>query len=414
MTQLFYERSTCRLCKFTDLKLAMPLVATPIGDKYLPPERRDETREVIPLDLYLCGGCGHLQTGAVINPEAIYKHYLSRPAAINPVLSDAYRQYAENLMSEIRPSRGALIVELGSNDGAFLNFFKERDMSVLGVDPAENLAGAATSSGIETLPTFFSSELAHSVRKERGPAAIVITNFAYANMDDLDNVTEGIRELISPNGVFVFETNYRVDVFQKDLLETVNHEHLSYFAVKPLNDFFRRHDMQLVNVERVPSKGGSIRCTVQLSGGPHPVSPTVKERIADEDSLGIYNTDFYQSCASHVREVRGELGRILDDIKAQGETVAGYGTSIGATIFCYQLGLGESVKFLVDDDPYRQNLVSPGYHIPVLSSQALYDQKPDYVLILAPLYSEQIIAKNQAYLEQGGHFVIIWPQVEIR
>jgi len=414
MSELYYERSTCRLCASGQLEMAMPLVATPVGDKYLPSDRRDETRETIPLDLYLCKSCGHLQTGAVVSAATIYKHYLSRPAAVNPVLSDAYRQYAEGIIADVHPSENGLIVELGSNDGAFLNFFKEQGMKVLGVDPAENLATAATNMGVETLPTFFSAELAAQIKAERGAASVIITNFAYANMDDLNDVTKGIRDLLAPDGVFMFETNYRVDIFQKHLLETINHEHLSYFAVMSLRDYFPRHGMELVNVEHVPSKGGSIRCTVQLAGGPRTVSANIQEHIANEESLGVYETGFYKACADHVQAAKEELGRILVKNGSQGKTFAGYGTSIGATIFTYQLGLGDSIKFFVDDDPYRQNLVSPGYHIPVVANQALFDEKPDYVLIMAPLYAEQIITKNQEYRDQGGQFIVIWPNIEIR
>ena len=414
MAEVYYDRSTCRLCLSDNLQMAMPLKATPIGDKYLPPERGEETRQTIPLDLLLCRDCGHLQTGAVIYAEVIYTHYLSRPAAVNTVLSDAYRHYAENIVERYRPSKDDLIVEMGSNDGAFLSFFKERDLTVLGVDPAENLAAAATARGIETKATMFSSDVSREIRQARGTASVFIANFVYANIDHVDDVTDGIRDLLAPHGVFMFETNYRVDVFQSDLVETINHEHLSYYAVRPLKAFFARHGMELIRAERVPSKGGSIRCTVQLAGGPHEVSPTVEECIRLEEQLGLYETDFYKSCAGHIHSVRQDLNELLNDLKAQGKSFAGYGTSIGATIYIYQLDLGEYLDFLVDDDPYRQELVSPGHHIPVVSGQSLCDDKPDYVLILAPLYAESIMKKNQAYIDQGGHFIVIWPEVVIR
>ena len=392
----------------------MHLLPTPVGDKYLPVERQEETRETIPLDLYLCSRCGHLQTGAVVNPNAVFKHYLSRPAAVNPVLSDAYREYAEGILTEILPNRHGLIVEIGSGDGAFLNFFKGRGIPVLGVDPAVNLAEAATNIGVPTLPTFFTSAVAHKIKTEHGAASAIVTNFTLASMDDLDDVTRGIRELLSPHGIFIFETQYRVDTFQKNLLETINNEQLSIFSVKPLNAYFALHKLELINVQHVPSKGGSIRCTVQRSGGKRAISPRVQEHIDLEDRLDVYNVAFCQPCASRIHDVREEMADVLETMNRNGKRVAGYGTSIGATMLTYQLGLGEAMQYFVDDDPYRQNLVSPGYHIPVLAPKALLEQKPDYVLITAPLYAEQIINKNHAYLERGGHFVIVWPTVEIR
>jgi len=413
MTELFYVRSTCRLCGSRDITQAMSLVPMPIGDKYLPYDNREESNDTVPLDLMLCSSCGQFQTNTLIDPDRIYPHYLSRPAAVNPVLSDAYQAYAKDVLNTYRPAKGSLVVELGSNDGIFLNFFKNQGMSVLGVDPARNLADAATKSGIETLPTLFTSDVARQIRKDRGPASVVIANFVYANIDDIEDATDGIRELLTPDGVFMFETNYRVDVFQKHLIETITHEHVSYFAVKPFKGFFERHGMKLVDVERVPSKGGSIRCTVQPIGSQAKVSPSVEESIALEEDLGLFGVDFYRPCASHIEAVRAELGQMLGGATSERKPVAGYGTSIGATTLIYQLGLGDKLKFLVDDDPYRQNLVSPGYHIPVTSAQALHDQRPNYVLILAPLYSERIRSRNQEYADGGGRFVDVWPQIEV-
>jgi len=414
MERLFHIRTTCRLCASRNLALAMSMTPIPVGDKYLPVEQCDETRETIPLDLYLCNGCGHMQLGAVANPDAVFKHYLSRPAAVNPGLSDAFKEYAQGILSDIGEKNNDLIVEIGSNDGTFLNFFKGHGMPVLGVDPAYNLAEAATKMGVPTMPVFFDSQAAHTIKREHGTASAIVTNFTLASVDNFDEFTQGIEEILSDHGIYMFETQYRVDGFQRHLLETLNNEQLSIFAVKPLNTYFHRHGLDLINVHHTPSKGGSIRCTVQRAGGPRPVSPTVQEHISLEDSLGVFGLDFYRPCASHIQAAREEVAQVLTTIKAGGQTIAGYGTSIGATMLTYQLKLGESISFFVDDDPYRQNLVSPGYHIPVLAPQALLEEKPDYVLIMAPLYTEQIINKNKAYVDQGGHFVTVWPEVEIK
>jgi len=413
MSPLYYKVEACRLCHSNNLELAMPLNPTPIGDKYLPPERKDETRETIPLDLFLCGDCGHLQTGAIIEPDLIYNHYLSRPAAVNSVLSDAYRQYGEHVMERYSPGAGDLVVEMGSNDGAFLNFFKEHGISVLGIDPAQNLAEAATNIGVDTIATFFSEEVAGSILEDKGQAAVFIANFVFANIDDVNDVVRGVHKVLAKDGVFMFETNNRVDIFQKFLIETINHEHASYFAVKPLRAFFARHEMELIDIEHMPSKGGSLRCTVQHAGGSHAVQPSVQDLIDKEEFLGVYSTAFYQGCADKIRSVREQLGTQAAAWREQGKTFAGYGTSIGATILIYQLGIGEYLDFLVDDDRYRQGLVSPGYHIPVVGPERLSIDKPDYVMILAPLYADPIMKKNQAYSDQGGHFINVWPEVVV-
>ena len=405
----YHVRDTCRLCGGDRLAEVLKLEPTPIPDKYLPEDRAAESTELIPLDLFLCEDCGNLQNGTVVDPERIYSHYLSRPAAVNPVLSSGYQEYAQRLLDRYDIGENDLVVEMGSNDGAFLSFFKQRGSTVLGVDPAKNLAEAAVKSGIETLPTFFSSEIGLQIREDRGPAKAVIANFVYANIDNVIDVTEGVRDLLAPDGIFSFETNYRLDVFEKDLIETINHEHLTYYAIKSLKVFFDRLGMELIEVERVPSKGGSIRCVVQLTAGPHKVSQSVDELIELEDRQGVYSAAFYESCANHLDRVRDAARELLAE---GGGPVAGYGTSIGATMLIYQLGLGASIDFLVDDDPYRQGLLSPGYHIPVKGPQALLKENASLALVLAPLYAQQIMEKNVAYRTQGGCFATIWPEVQ--
>jgi hypothetical protein len=413
MGALYYERKTCRMCLSEDLQMAMPLKPTPIGDKYLPPERGEESRELVPLDLLLCGQCGNMQTGAIIDPDVIYGHYLSRPSAVNPALSGAYKEYAESVVERYELSKDDLVVEMGSNDGAFLNFYKRLGIPILGIDPAQNLAAAAAKIGVETIATFFTEKVGGEIREKHGPASVFIANFVFANIDDLDDVVLGIRTLLAEDGVFICETNYRVDVFQKFLIETINHEHLTYYAVKSLQKYFARHAMELINVEHVPSKGGSLRFTVQHQGGPRAVDPSVQGHIDNEEALGLYDLGFYQAHIDKIESVKNELGQRLEEFKVQGKTFAGYGTSIGATILIYQLGFGEYLKFLVDDDPYRQGLVSPGFHIPVVSAQGLADEDPGYVLILAPLYAEPIMNKNQDYIDRAGHFINVWPEVKI-
>jgi SAM-dependent methyltransferase len=413
MSFTYYERKVCRLCHSEQMEMAMPLNPTPIGDRYLPEDRKEETRENIPLDLFLCADCGHLQVGAIINPNLIYDHYLSRPAAVNSVLSDAYRGYAQSIVERYQPGVESLIVEMGSNDGAFLNFFKERGIPVLGVDPAQNLAEVATKNGVPTITTFFAEAVAEDIVREHGNASVFIANFVFANIDDVDDVIKGVCKVLARDGVFMFETNSRVDIFQKFLIEAINHEHASYFAVKSLQTFLARHGLELINVEHMPAKGGALRYSAQFAGGPHAVQSAVEDYVRQEEELGVYTTEFYQECDGKIRSVREEMGGRLAAWKKEGKTFAGYGTSIGATILIYQLGLGTYLDFLVDDDPYRQNLVSPGFHIPVVSAEQLHEQRPDYVVILAPLYAESIMHKNKDYADKGGHFINIWPDMTV-
>jgi SAM-dependent methyltransferase len=328
-------------------------------------------------------------------------------------LTEHFRQYAEAVLNRINPLLGGLVIDIGSNDGTLLRFFQKRGMQVLGIDPAGHVAEKATNSGIETLPEYFTVELARKIKSERGCAAIITANNVFANIDELDDMITGIRQLMAPDGVFVFETSYLLDVVQKMLIETFFHEHLSYFSVKPLQDFFKHYGMELIDIERVPTKGGSIRCTVQLVGGPRKISPSVTELISIEENFGLQSSQPFKDFSSRLNARKNELHALLGELKAKGKSIAGYGASVGVTTIIYEFGIAGFLDFIVDDNPSRHGLFSPGYHISVLSSQVIYERKPNYILILAWGYAEPIMRKNQEYLEQGGHFILPLPEVKI-
>ncbi len=412
MSSLVSQRKTCRLCGSRNLELVLKLAPTPSGDAYVPLEKVKEIQQVYPLSVLLCRDCGHAQLSDVVNPEILYSNYIYT-TSISLGLAEHFRQYAEAVLSSIKPSMGALVIDIGSNDGTLLEFFQKQGMRVLGIDPASHLAAKVTESGIETIADFFTADLAVKARSERGPAAIVTANNVFANIDELDDMIKGIRRLMAPDGVFVFETSYLLDVIQKTLIETFFHEHLSYFSVKPLQAFFKRYGMELIDVERVATKGGSLRCTVQLAGGPRKISSSVAELIAVETHFGLQTAQPFKDFANRLNAGKNELHALLGELKARGKSIAGYGASVGVTTIIYEFDIAGFLSFLIDDNPSRHRLFSPGYHIPVLSSQVIYERKPDYVVILAWGYAEPIMRKNQEYIKEGGHFILPLPEVKV-
>lgn len=411
MNNACVRRETCRLCGSRELELVLPVAATPPGDHYVSAAELNEVQETYPHDIVLCRGCGLAQLAFTVNPDLLYGRYVY-VSSISLGLVEHFRGYAGDVLARVKPPAGARVVDVGSNDGSLLRAFKERGMSVLGVDPAADIARAATESGVETLAGYFTLDLARKLKAERGPAAIVTANNVTANVDDLAHFVEGVRHLLAPDGVYVFETSYLLDVVQKSLIETVFHEHLSYFSVKPIDAFFRRIGMQLFDVQRVPTKGGSIRGFVQLAGGPRPVSPAVAELIAEETKAGLHQPETFKAFGAKLDGVKSDLQRLLRDLKSQGKKIAGYGASVGVTTLLYQFGLDGLLEFIADDNPRKQHTFSPGHHIPVLPSAALYEKKPDYVLILAWAYAEPIMKKHQEFAAKGGRFIIPLPAVK--
>ena len=412
MPDTIVRRKTCRLCDGKDLKPVLKLAPSPLADSYIPENRLTEPQELYPLDLYQCGACGFSQMLDVVQPQVIYFDYIYETKS-SLGLVEHFRGYAEDVLSRIAPKPGSLVVDLGSNDGSLLGFFKARGMKVLGVDPAREIARKATGNGVETWAELFDSGLADRIRKERGPAAIITVNNLYANVDDLFDMTAGIKKLLASDGVFVFESFYLADLMENMVFDFIYHEHISYFSVKPLQVFFRSRGLELIDAQRVPTKGGSLRYTAQLAGGPRKVAPAVAELIALEERLGIQKPEAFKAFNDRIEDAKGKLVSLLRDLKAQGKTIAGFGASPTTTTLIYHYGITDMFDYIADDNPQRHNLFSPGKHIPVVPPETLYERKPDYVVVLAWRYAEPIIAKLGRYRKQGGRFIVPLPEVKV-
>ena len=413
MVDKFTLVNHCRMCDSKDLKVVLPLAPLPIGDRYVPYEEKKRVTETFPINVNLCQSCGHLQNSGFVDPSMIYVHYLSRPATTNPTLSKAFQEYIDHLWINYKKTEDTFLVESGSNDGAFSMYAKQKGARVLGVEPSPNVAEQANKNGVPTLCEYFTLELANKIKKKYGKANFFVANHMFANVPTSSDFIQGVRHLLADDGVFIMQTNYHVDVLQKNLIENFTHEHLSYFYVKPFKGFVERHDMELIDVQRVPAKEGSIRWFVQKKGGPYTVKSSVKELLELEKKLRVDKAEVYQMTLDFISTIKNRLHTLLDSEKASGKKIAGFGTSTGATTFSFNYDMGKLFDFFVDDDPYRHQLVSPVYHIKVLPSKAIYEKKPDYVVILAPLYADKIIEKNLDYLHLNGKFIKIWPTFQV-
>ena len=209
------------------------------------------------------------------------------------------------------------------------------------------------------------------------------------------------------------QTHYHKAVIEKNLIENFTHEHLSGFYAKPLKSFFERNGMELFDVKVVPAKSGSIRCFAQKKGGPNKILSSVEEVINDEVKFGMNKLDRHESVIEFIKKRKDEIHNFISPIIKEGKKIAAYGTSTGATTFSFNYNLGNLISFLIDDDQFRQGLLSPFYNIPVVSPKKIKEEKPEAIIILAPLYADNIINKNQDYLSQGGKFLKIWPEFQI-
>lgn len=408
----YFKRDDCRLCGSKDLKLIIDMGAVPLGDDFVTREQFDRKQGEYPLEINFCEECGLVQSTTVIDPDIIYSNYLYETSSSLGLMRH-FEDYAAYLMDKVHPPKGALTVDIGSNIGALLKGLKDHGMDVLGIDPAKALAEKATGNGLETWAAFFNREMAEKIRAEKGAAAIITANNVMANIDDLTDIMEGINTLLADDGVFVFETGYMVDTIQNVVIDNLTHEHLCYFSVLPLQSFFETHGLELIDVKRIPTKGGSIRGMVQRKGGGRPVTANVTGLATLERELGFERFAPFSVFGNLCETMKNEVVTLLTDLKAQGKKVGGYGASIGSTSLIHYMGIGELIDCLYDDNPIKIGMFSPVQHIPVYDSADIYTRKPDYILNLAWRYAGPIYRRHERYVQEGGRFISCLPTVEI-
>jgi len=418
MSTWIHKRNTCRLCDGLDLENVVPLreipIVTPnVNAAHAVQQFSGVLGQSVPLALYACRGCGHLQLLDVVSPDVQYNNF-SYTTSISLGLPEHFRKFAGEVMDSAGVAAGAMVLEVGSNDGTLLRAFKERGMKVLGVDPARKIAAQASASGIPTLATFFTEKLARELRAEHGAADLVIANNTFANLDDLNDFAAALRAVLAPGGVFVFETSYGADVVRKNLIDTVYHEHLSYFMVAPLERYFGRHGLQLIDVQHIWTKGGSIRGTVQLACGPRRRAASIDKMIAEEKRLGFDGLAPFRKMKVELDVLKAQVADAVGHRRAAGKRMAGYGASVGTVTLVQQFDLGAVLEFIADDKPLCEYVAGAGYRIPVGPAALVDERKPDSIIVLAWRYADPIISKHPRHLARGGEFIIPVPKLSIR
>jgi len=361
----------------------------------------------------LCSDCSHLQLTTVVSPKKLFENYVY-VSGTSPVFIKHFENYFNSIISKYNPDKNKLILDIGSNDGTFLKFFKDKGYKILGIDPAISISKKASKKGIKTITSFFSEGLAHNILNDYGEASIITANNVFAHSDNLIEILKGIKKILSSEGLFIFEVSYLVDVYEKSLFDTIYHEHLAYHSVKPLKKFFELNDMELIDVERISTHGGSIRGVVQKKGGGRRVQDSIKYLIELERKLGLHDIKEFLKFSNKILEIKTKLNDLIYKIKKEGKTIAGFGAPAKATTLMYQLGINkECIDFIVDDNPLKQGKFTPGLNIPIYSSETIKEKKPDYILILAWNFAESIIKNHKYFSSQNGKFIIPIPEVKV-
>ena len=403
-----YKRLDCRLCGSKNLSRELELTPTPPADSYVAKEFLKDEQSPIPLDLYLCSGCGHTQIGNVIDGKAVYDNYIYETASTLG-LGDHFKDCVETVMKQFSPKQGGLVLDIGSNDGILLKYFKDQGMEAIGIDPMPGIGEKAAENGIETLPDYFDEEYAIHFREKYGSPRVICSNNLVADTDDLSGFVRGVKNLMDEDSIFFFETFYFYLQVNNFVWDFTYHEHYSYFTIKPLVQYFDKMEMELIDVTPNLTKGGSMRVTVQLKGGTRKINPSVEEQILKEEKEGFQTKKVFERYSAKIQKGKKEFQEYMESLA--GKKIVGYGASATSTTLLYHYDMAGNLDYLVDDFVAKQGLFSPGNHLEVYPSEEIYSNKPDYVVILAWRYHEKIIKRHQRYLDEGGHFILPLPEL---
>lgn len=354
-----------------------------------------------------------MQLVEIVDPEILFRDYIY-VSGTSETMRAHFAAFATSVAARFGFGENDLVVEVASNDGTFLGNFEGRGLRLLGVEPATNIAKAARERGIDTINEFFGERLGDRVRSEHGPAVCVLANNVFAHVDDMHDFVRGVLRILGPDGIFIFENSYVRDMLDHLEFDSVYHEHLSYFSVTALSALFARHGMEIFDVEHQAVHGGSLRVFVQRVSGGHPVTEAPARFRDEERRAGLCDVATYKAFAARVYELRTSLLALLNRLRSEGKRIVAYGSSAKGNTLLNFMGIGpDLVAYLVDKSPLKQGTFSPGIHLPVMPVERLVEDRPDYAVILAWNFTDEILLQQRQYIDGGGRFIVPIPVPQV-
>ncbi len=413
LTQELDSKATCRLCGSNLRHTFVDLGMSPPCENFLKRDQVDQVEYYYPLHVRTCEQCFLVQLNEYVSPEEIFTEYAYFSSYSTSWVEHA-RRYCEGIAERLDLDADSLVVELASNDGYLLQHFVAMDVPVLGVEPAANVAHAAIEKGVPSIVDFFGVRLAKQMAANGQRADLIVGNNVLAQVPDLNDFVAGMKILLKPDGVITLEFPHIEKLMAENQFDTIYHEHFSYFSLLTVVEIARRHELKVIDVDELPTHGGSLRVYLSHRDAHHPVSMQVGQLLKRERDGGLNDIQSYLSFGEKAKRVKRDLLAFLIEAKNEGKKVCGYGApGKGNTLLNYCAIGPDFLDFTVDRNPYKHGRVTPGMHIPILPVEAIDMARPDYILILPWNLKDEIMQQMRHAKDWGAKFVVPIPSLTV-
>jgi SAM-dependent methyltransferase len=407
------RNGACRSCGSGALVPVLSLGDSPLANALLTKDRLSDPEARYPLDTVFCEQCALLQITATVPPDTLFHDYVYLSSTSDTVVNNA-----RDLSSRTMAARGldgtSLVVEIASNDGYLLSHYVTGGIPVLGIEPARNIARMAEERGVRTIAEFFGTALVDEIVQTYGRADVIHANNVLAHMPDLNGAAASIHRLLKDDGIAIIEVPYLRDMIDRVEFDTIYHEHLCYFSLTAIEHLAARHALAVADVERLPIHGGTLRVSLGRAAAAANRQRAVQTLLDEEHAIGLDTAAYYRTFAERVDQLKHDLVGLLAGLRAQGAAIAAYGAAAKGVTLLHYCGIGrDTLSFVVDRNPIKQGLFTPGTHLPIYPPERLLQDMPPYTLLLVWNFADEILSQQMEYRRRGGHFIIPSPTVTI-
>lgn len=413
MKKIFNFRKSCRLCLNKKIVKVIKIGPTPIADKYLSEKDRKIFFQV-PLDIFICKNCGHVQLPYIVNPDYIWSNFTFKTGQFNFELINHFKKIFFEIKKMNVMKKDDLVVDIGSNDGSFLKIFKKANYkNILGIDPSKKIVEFANKSKLRTVEGYFNYNSSLKILSKFGSPKIITSFNAYAHSDDIIGITKGIKKILHKDGVFIFKVSYLLDVIKKRLLGTIFHEHLDYHSVNCLDKFLRRSGLEIFKVERNEYQGGSIIGYVQHLDGAYKHDSKLKKIIAYEKKIKLNSLKYLKKFNSNLLLDKKKINSLISKIYSKNKKIIGFGASRSSITFFSYYKIGKYIEHVFDQNKMKINKFYPVSNTRIIKKINFSKPKFDYIIVLAWLHTERIIKNLKKKFPKKIKFISIYPKISI-